>query len=78
VGHVVKFDRMWSGPERLIRELESRVKSDFADYLFVGTNDYRYEWINEEVELETINQWIDWEVENTFIGIKEQYELASV
>jgi hypothetical protein len=35
----------------------------------VGTNDYRYEWINEEVELETINQWIDWEVENTFIGI---------
>jgi hypothetical protein len=69
VGHVVKFDRMWSGPERLIRELESRVKSDFADYLFVGTNDYRYEWINEEVELETINQWIDWEVENTFIGI---------
>jgi len=71
VGHVVKFDRLWSGPERLIRELETRVKSDFYDYLFVGTNDYRYEWINEEVELDAINNWIDWEVENTFIGITE-------
>jgi hypothetical protein len=71
VGHTVKFARLWTGPERLIRELESRIKSDFCEYLFVGTNNYRYEWINEEVELETINQWIDWEVENTFIGINK-------
>jgi hypothetical protein len=69
VGHVVKFDRLWSGPERLIRELEARVKIDFADYLVVGTNNYRYEWLNQEIELDTINDWVNWEVENKFIGI---------
>ena len=69
MGHVVKFDRLWSGPERLIRELEARVKIDFADYLVVGTNNYRYEWLNQEIELDTINDWVNWEVENKFIGI---------
>lgn len=66
----MKFERLWSGPERLIRELETRVKLDFQDYLFVGTGNYRYEWITEEVELETIVNWIEWEVANTFVGIE--------
>ncbi len=71
VGHRVKFARLWTGPERLIRELETRIKSDFHDYLFVGTGEYRYEWINEEVEFDAISNWIDWEVDNTFVGITE-------
>ena len=69
VGHTVKFERLWSGPERLIRELETRVKLDFNDYLFTGTNGYRYEWITEEVELETILNWVQWEIDHTFVGI---------
>lgn len=74
VGHTVKFERLWTGPERLIRELETRVKIDFADYLFTGTKGYRYEWITEEVELENIIDWIEWEITNTFVGITEVKE----
>ena len=40
VGHVVKFARLWTGPERLIRELESRVKGDFANQIVnIGVDD---------------------------------------
>jgi hypothetical protein len=72
VGHVVKFARLWTGPKRLIQELETKIKSDFYDYLFVGTRGFRYEWITEEVEFESITKWVEWEVENTFIGITEK------
>lgn len=72
VGHVVKFAKLWTGPERLIRELETRIKSDFYQYVVVGTGGFRYEWINEEVEFESITNWVEWEVENTFIGITEK------
>jgi len=70
-GHVVKFAKLWAGPERLIRELEIKIKSDFHDYLFVGTRGFRYEWITEDVEFENIVKWVEWEVENTFVGITE-------
>ena len=69
VGHVVKFARVWSGPERLIRELETRIKSDFFQHTVTGTDGFRYEWINETVDFDSIVRWVDWEVENTFIGI---------
>ena len=69
VGHIVKFAKLWTGPERLIRELESRVKSDFYQQIVVGTNGFRYEWINETIPFENIVQWVEWEVENTFAGI---------
>jgi hypothetical protein len=71
VGHIVKFACVWQGPERLIRELESRIKSDFFDEIFIGSNGYRYEWIKETVHFDTIVQWVNWEVSNTFIGISE-------
>jgi hypothetical protein len=69
VGHVVNFARVWSGPERLIRELETRIKSDFFQHTVTGTDGFRYEWINETVDFDSIVRWVDWEVKNTFIGI---------
>jgi hypothetical protein len=74
VGHRVKFARVWAGPKRLIQELEIKIKRDFHDYLFVGTGGFRYEWINEDVEFDSIVSWVNWEVENTFIGITETKE----
>lgn len=71
VGHVVSFAKLWTGPERLIRELENRIKSDFHQQIVVGTGGFRYEWINETVDFETITKWVDWETENTFIGISK-------
>ena len=69
VGHVIKFARLWTGPERLIRELETRIKSDFFQHTVTGTGGFRYEWIDETVEFDSIVKWVEWEVENTFIGI---------
>jgi hypothetical protein len=60
---------LWTGPERLIRELEAKIKSEFYDYLFVGTDNFRYEWIDENIEHIAVHQWVDWEVENSYIGI---------
>lgn len=74
VGHVVKFARVWAGPKRLIQELEIKIKSDFHDYLFVGTGGFRYEWITEDIEFDNIVKWVEYEVENSFIGITEVKE----
>lgn len=74
VGHVVKFAKLWTGPERLIRELENRIKADFRQQIVVGTGGFRYEWINEEIAFNDIVRWVEWEVENTFIGITEVKE----
>jgi hypothetical protein len=69
VGHMVKFTGLWTGPERLVRELENRIKSDFYAHIVTGTNGYRYEWINEHIEHQAVHGWVQWEIENTFIGI---------
>lgn len=69
VGHVVKFAQLWTGTERLIREIETRIKSDFFQHTVTGTDGFRYEWIDETVDFENIVQWVNWEIENTFIGI---------
>lgn len=71
VGHTVHFARLWSGPERLMRELESRIKSDFYDDVFVGTDGSRYEWIRETVPFATVVAWTEWELSNTFSGITD-------
>jgi hypothetical protein len=77
VGHTVKFVGLWTGPERLIREIESKIKCDFHDYLFVGSDMFRYEWIDERIEYKAIHDWVMWEVENSYIGITEvTYPLA--
>lgn len=64
VGHSVEFEYLWSGPERVIRTLEDKIKQDFADYLFSGHRGYRYEWITEEVEFEQIVHYLEWEIGN--------------
>lgn len=69
VGHVIKWARLWQGPERQIRELEHRLKAAFRDYLVAGHNDYVYEWVDETVPFENIQNWVEWEVENTFADI---------
>ena len=76
VGHTVRFTSLWTGPERLIRELEAKIKSEFYDYLFVGTDNFRYEWIDENVEHTAVCQWVEWEVENSYIGITLVEETA--
>ncbi len=69
VGHSIQFARVWSGPDRLIRELEDKVKQDFHDYLVTGHRNFRYEWINEEVEFDAIVKYVEWEV-SRLIGIE--------
>lgn len=70
VGHTIKFIKLWEGTERLIRDLETRIKQDFYDYLVCGHRNFRYEWITEEVDFETIVSYIDWEV-SKLSGIHE-------
>lgn len=62
VGHGIEFERVWSGPERLIRELEDKVKRDFHEYLVVGHRNFRYEWITEDVDFDQIVQYVEWEI----------------
>lgn len=69
VGHSIRFARVWSGPDRLIRELEDKVKQDFHDYLVVGHRNFRYEWINEEIAFEDIVKYVEWEV-SQLIGVE--------
>jgi hypothetical protein len=69
VGHDVEWLALWTGPERLIRELESRLKQDFHEHLFVGAGGFRYEWVTESVPTEHVRAWVDWEIANTFVGI---------
>lgn len=71
VGHVIKFANLWAGPERLIRELETKIKRDFYDYMFVGSDKFRYEWVDERIPYQSIYDWVKWETENTYIGIEE-------
>ena len=71
VGHAIKWASLWQGPERQIRELEHRLKAAFRDYLVDGHNDYVYEWVDETIPFESIQNWVEWEVENTFADIKK-------
>lgn len=78
VGHEVQFASLWIGPERLIRDLEQRIKRDFYDYLFVGTGGFRYEWINEHIQYDNIVEWVRWEVQNTYVGISEILDVTRI
>lgn len=72
VGHVMGFAAVWSGPERLIRELEAKIKIDFYDHMVIGTSRFRYEWIREDMAFDTVRDWVSWEVDNSFNGITEE------
>lgn len=64
VGHTIEFKDLWYGPARPIIDLESRIKAEFHDYLLVGYRNFRYEWINEEIDYEQILGWIEWETKD--------------
>ena len=70
VGHLVRFEHLWQGPDRLIRELEIKIKTDFQDYLFVGHRDFTYEWLAEDITMEQISGWVSYEVEDISSVIK--------
>lgn len=70
VGHRVKFEHLWQGPDRLIRELEIKIKTDFQDYLFVGHRNFTYEWLTEDITMEQILGWVVYEVEDISSVIK--------
>jgi hypothetical protein len=63
VGHAVRWQSVWSGPERLIRELESKVKIDFRDFLWAGHRNYKYEWLDESISLDQITGWAEFELD---------------
>lgn len=62
-GKIIKFKDLWIGPKRPIKDLEDHIKAEFRDYLVVGHNGFRYEWINEEISYEQILSWVNWEVD---------------
>ena len=68
-GHTVKICDLWKGPARPIKTLESRIKTVFSDHLVVGYKNSKYEWLMEDVTLDQIKNWINWEIEQEFPAI---------
>jgi hypothetical protein len=69
VGHRVQFSALWSGPERLIRELESQIKDHSEGFRFVGTDNFKYEWITEEVLYDQFYDWVDLTLTKSVDGV---------
>lgn len=69
VGHRVKFSALWSGPERLIRELESQIKAHSEGFRFVGTDNFKYEWITEQVPYDQLYDWVDLTLTKSVDGV---------
>jgi hypothetical protein len=61
-GHRVVFCDLWTGPSRVIKTLESRIKTVFNDHLVVGSRNTKYEWLMEDITLEQIKGWINYEI----------------
>ncbi len=78
VGHEIDFDHVWIGLDRPIRELEIKIKNTFGDYLVRGHRKFVYEWINEEISLDQILGWIEYEVEDHPSISKFSYKNAIV
>jgi hypothetical protein len=62
VGHLVEWSAAWSGPKRLIQELEHKIKQDFRDHIWAGFQGARYEWLSEEIPVDQLINWVCWEV----------------
>lgn len=69
VGHRVRFSALWSGPERLIRELESQIKDHSEGFRFVGSGNFKYEWIIEDVSYDQLYDWINVKLINSVDGV---------
>jgi len=63
-GHTVEFLDLWVGPDRPIRELETKLKSAFDEQLVTGFRNFKYEWVDETVPYEQIKGWIEWELQD--------------
>jgi hypothetical protein len=69
VGHRVRFSALWTGPERLIRELESQIKDHSEGFRFTGTGNFKYEWITEQVPYDQFYDWVDLTLVNSVDGV---------
>ena len=69
VGHRVRFSALWTGPERLIRELESQIKDHSEGFRFVGTGNFKYEWITEQVPYNQLYDWIELTLTKSVDGV---------
>jgi hypothetical protein len=69
VGHRVRFSALWTGPERLIRELESQIKDHSEGFRFVGTGNFKYEWITEQVPYDQFYDWVDLTLTKSVDGV---------
>ncbi len=64
VGHDVNWAAVWTGPARLIRQLETKIKADFSEYIWSGYKNFKYEWLVEEIQLEQMIGWVTYETED--------------
>lgn len=64
VGHTIQFAATWSGPDRVIRSLEHKIKATFDASRVVGHRNFKYEWIDETIPFEQILGWVEWEVQD--------------
>ena len=69
VGHRVRFSALWTGPEWLIRELESQIKDHSEGFRFVGTGNFKYEWITEQVPYDQFYDWVDLTLTKSVDGV---------
>ena len=69
VGHRVNFSALWTGPERLIRELESQIKDHSEGFRFIGTGKFKYEWITEQVPYDQFYDWVDLTLTKSVDGV---------
>ena len=69
VGHRVRFSALWTGPERLIRELESQIKDHSEGFRFVGTGNFKYEWITEQVPYDQFYDWVNLTLTKSVDGV---------
>jgi len=70
VGHRVRFSALWTGPERLIRELESQIKDHSEGFRFVGTGNFKYEWITEQVPYDQFYDWVNLTLTKSVDGVE--------
>ncbi len=64
VGNTVEFLHLWKGPYRPIKDLEDHLKEAFDDFLVVGHRNFKYEWVNEDISIDQIINWIEWETKD--------------
>jgi hypothetical protein len=70
MGEHIRFKKVYSGPEKDITNLEYEAKGVFYDQRCRIELRTPMEWISENVQYETIDQYIDHEVENRYVKLE--------